>query len=61
MCVCVCVCVCVRVLTGSMPVAAAADFERLTRRHAIKVIPSVACSVAEAALAVGVSGSRPPG
>ena len=46
-------CVCVHVLTGSMPVAAAADFERLTRRHAIKVIPSVACSVAEAALAVG--------
>ena len=43
------------VLTGSMPVAAAAaaDFESLTRRHAIKLIPAVACSVAEAALAVG--------
>ena len=50
-----CVSVCACVLTGSMPVAmaAAADFEKLTRRHAIKLIPSVACSVAEAALAVG--------
>ena len=48
-------CACVCVPTGSMPVAmeAAAEFERLTRRHAIEGIPSVACSVAEAALAVG--------
>ena len=38
-----------------MPVsgAAAADFERLTRRHAVKLVPSVPCSVEEAGLAVG--------
>ncbi|KAE8277540.1 Transposon TX1 uncharacterized 82 kDa protein ORF 1 [Larimichthys crocea] len=38
-----------------MPVsaAAAADFERLTRRHAVKLVPAVPCSVEEAGLAVG--------
>ena len=38
-----------------MPVAEAvsAEFEKLTRRHAIKLFPAVQCSVEEAGLAVG--------
>ena len=38
-----------------MPVAEAAtvEFEKLTRRHAIKLQPTVQCSVEEAGLAVG--------
>lgn len=29
------------------------EFERLTRRHAIKLVPTVNCSVEEASMAVG--------
>lgn len=37
-----------------MPVLAGASaFEQLTRRHAIKLTPTVSCSVEEASLAVG--------
>ena len=39
---------------GSMPVVeGGVEFERLTRRHAVKLIPAVQCSVEEATLAVG--------
>ncbi len=38
---------------GSMPmVEGGVDFEKLTRRHAIKLVPAVNCSVEEATLAV---------
>ena len=42
-------------LFGTMLVAlaAAAEFEKLTRRHVIKLSPVVQCSVEEAGLAVG--------
>lgn len=36
--------------------SAVADFERLTRRHAIKLVSLVQCSVEEASLAVGEVG-----
>ena len=39
---------------GSMPVVeGGAAFEKLTRRHAVKLVPAVSCSVEEATLAVG--------
>ena len=39
---------------GSMPVVeGGAEFEKLTRRHAVKLVPAVNCSVEEATLAVG--------
>lgn len=36
-----------------MPVVDGVEFERLTRCHAIKLVPIVNCSVEEASMAVG--------
>lgn len=53
-CSCVFVVACLPARPGIMPVVdVATEFESLTRRHAVKLVSAVSCSVEEAGLAVG--------